>query len=70
MVVLLVVAGLLGLLAAACWGEARTGRPAWGSHLGADSRPTPGSAARTGRRELGATAVAGAVLGMEAGGDG
>ena len=70
MVVLTVLGSLVVLLVAACWWEARSGRPAWGSHLSADSRPTPGSAARTGRRELGATVVAGGIVGMEAGGDG
>ena len=70
MVVLTVVGTLLVLLVAACSWEARSGRPAWGSHLTSDSRPTPRSAARTGRTELGATVVAGGIVGMEAGGDG
>jgi hypothetical protein len=34
MTVVIVIASLLAVLAVACWWEARSGKPAWGAHLG------------------------------------
>ena len=67
MVVLTVLGVLLAVLVIACWRESRSGRPAWGANLRSDGRPSPGTGARTGRRELGAV-VLGGVIGAEMGG--
>ena len=66
MVVLSVIGVLVALLVVACWWESRSGRPAWGAHLHQETA-SPRSAARTGRKELGAV-VLGGVLGAELGG--
>ena len=68
MTVLLVLGGLLALLLVACWWESRSGRPAWGAHLGAEP-PTNAGAAKAGKRSVGAALGAAAFFGID-GGDG
>ena len=68
MTVLFVVGSLLIVLAAWCWWEARSGKPAWGTHLGSDGPPT-WHASKAETRGLGAAAGTAAMIGMD-GGDG
>lgn len=70
MLVLCVLVVLLALLALACWWESRSGRPAWGAHLRDGRPPSTHRAARTGRTELGAVVLGGAVGAEMGGGDG
>lgn len=66
MVVLLIIAGLGVLLTVACIREARSGRPAWGSHT-AQSPTTCMQASKEAKAAVVATIGIGAFLGM--GGD-
>ena len=68
MTALIVLGSLLALLAIACVWESRSGKPAWGSHLREDA-PTPGDAARTGKKAVGSSVALGVLMGID-GGDG
>lgn len=69
MTTLLVIGGLLTLLALACWWEARSGKPAWGQHLGHDG-PTTRDGSKAAKTGLAATVGTAAVIGFDGGGDG
>ena len=69
MTTLLVLGGLLALLALACWWEARSGRPAWGSHLEANQAPTAGAAASAAKKGVASSLALGALHAAD-GGDG
>ena len=68
MTVLLVVAALLAVLAVACWREARSGRPMWGSHLERGETLTTAAAAKSAKKGVATTVALGAFMGMD--GDG
>ena len=68
MTVLMVLGTLLSLLAIACVWESRSGRRAWGEHLGSEA-PTTAHAASAAKKGAAAVAAS-AFIGMEAGGDG
>lgn len=68
MTFLFVVGSLLTVLAVWCWWEARSGKPAWGAHLGPDG-PTTRDASKAAKRGLAATLGTAAMMGID-GGDG
>ena len=68
MTTLLVIGSLLALLALACWWEARSGKPAWGEHLGNDGRTTH-DASKAAKNGVAATVGTAAVIAVD-GGDG
>ena len=69
MTALLVLGGLLALLALACWWEARSGRPSWGSHLPPHEAPGTGAAASGAKKGVAGSLALGALHAAD-GGDG